>query len=154
VRHDQENSAAAKAFGGANWGRPSVVQPWVGFLRLYRRLYLRGPLLFLFVLAGLGGIVLGFRRKAWRQGRWGGLGLLPWLTGVALIVLPHDRRLQLPLRPGRRPGHLPGRGAFFHTRWQTAPSYRAFKKAVLARGSDPPYPPMRPSGAPSPGEAT
>jgi hypothetical protein len=88
VRHDQENSAAAKAFGGANWGRPRVVQPWAGFLWLYQHLYLRGPLLFLFVLAGFGGIVLGFRRKAWRQGRWGGLGLLPWLTGVALIVLP------------------------------------------------------------------
>jgi hypothetical protein len=28
------------------------------------------------------------RRKAWKEHRWGGLALLPWLLGVALIVLP------------------------------------------------------------------
>ncbi len=34
-------------------------------------------------------MVLGIRRKTRVPGTgWGGLSLLPWLTGVALIVLP------------------------------------------------------------------
>jgi hypothetical protein len=51
--------------------------------------YLRGTFLLLFVLAGAIGVALGVRRTTRVAGTgWGGLGLLPWLTGVALIVLP------------------------------------------------------------------
>jgi len=88
VTSDPQNASAARDFGGASYGRPSVVQPWARFLQLYQHVYLRGPLLFLYVLAGFGGVVLGMRRKAWKEHRWGGLALLPWLLGVALIVLP------------------------------------------------------------------
>jgi hypothetical protein len=88
VTTNPENASAARDFGGANYGRPSVVQPWARFLQVYQHVYLRGPLLFLYLLVGFAGVVLGLRRKAWAQGRWGGLALLPWLLGVALIVLP------------------------------------------------------------------
>jgi hypothetical protein len=86
VTSDPVNKRAAEDFGGASYGKPSVVQPWARFLWAYQHVYLRGPLLFLYLLAGFIGIVASARRKT-RYG-WGGLGLLPWLTGAALIVLP------------------------------------------------------------------
>jgi len=84
------NARAARDYGGASYGRPSVVQPWARFLWAYQKVaYLRGPFLFLFVAVGAAGVILGIRRKTRVPGTgWGGLSLLPWLTGVALIVLP------------------------------------------------------------------
>jgi hypothetical protein len=87
VTSDPTNAQAAKDFGGASYGRPSVVQPWAGFLQAYQAVvYLRGPFLFGFVVVGFIGVVLAARRKT-RWG-WGGLCLLPWLTGIYLIVGP------------------------------------------------------------------
>lgn len=82
------NRHAAQDFGGANYGQPRVVQPWAGFLWVYQHVYLRGTLLLLFLLAGLAGVVLGLRRRERGRTGLGGLGLLPWLIGTALIVLP------------------------------------------------------------------
>jgi hypothetical protein len=93
VTSDATNARAAKDYGGANYGRPKVVRPWARFLQAYQAVvYLRGPFLFGFVAAGFIGVVLAARRRerrrwGWGWG-WGGLCLLPWLTGVALIVLP------------------------------------------------------------------
>jgi hypothetical protein len=86
VTSDRANKQAAEDFGGATYGKPSVVQPWARFLWAYQHVYLRGPLLFGYFLVGFGGIVVSARRKT-RFG-WGGLGLMPWLIGAALIVLP------------------------------------------------------------------
>lgn len=90
VTSNRTNAAAARDFGGAGYGKPSVVEPWSLFLRGYQRVaYLPGP--FLLLLAGIGaaGVALGARRRTLLPGTgWGGLGLLPWLTGVALLVLP------------------------------------------------------------------
>ena len=90
VTKDPANAHAARDFGGANYGELRVVQPWSDFLRAYQKVvYLRGPFVFLFVLAGAVGVWLGIRRRTRIPGTgWGGLGLLPWLVGVALIVLP------------------------------------------------------------------
>jgi hypothetical protein len=90
VTHSSANAAAARDFGGASYGQPSVVQPWSTFLRLYQRVvYLPGTFLLLFVVAGAVGVALGIRRRTRVPGTgWGGLSLLPWLTGVALLVLP------------------------------------------------------------------
>ena len=87
---DPANAHAARDFGGANYGELRVVQPWSDFLRAYQKVfYLRGPFVFLFVLVGAVGVWLGIRRRTRVPGTgWGGLGLLPWLVGVALIVLP------------------------------------------------------------------
>ena len=89
VTGDPVNARAARDYGGADYGRPSVVQPWARFLWAYQKVvFLRGPLLFLFVLAGAAGVALGIRRKTRLPGTgWGGLPLLPWLTGTALLVL-------------------------------------------------------------------
>ena len=86
VRFYPDDRRAAQDFGGADYGRPAVVQPWAGFLQAYQHVYLRGPFLLMFVLVGLGGVLASLRRRA--GGGWGGLGLLPWLLGSALIVVP------------------------------------------------------------------
>jgi len=90
VTTDPANAHAARDFGGANYGELRVVQPWADLLRAYQKVfYLRGPFVFLFVLVGAVGVWLGIRRRTRVPGTgWGGLGLLPWLVGVALIVLP------------------------------------------------------------------
>jgi hypothetical protein len=90
VTGDPANAHAARDFGGASYGRPAVVKPWSGILQGYQRVvYLRGPFLLLFLLAGAVGAFLGIRRKTRVPGTgWGGLSLLPWLAGAALIVLP------------------------------------------------------------------
>lgn len=90
VTTDPANAHAATDFGGANYGRPSVVQPWSGILQAYQKvIYLRGPFLLLFLLVGAAGAFLGIRRKTRVPGTgWGGLSLLPWLIGVALLVIP------------------------------------------------------------------
>ena len=87
VTDNPVNARAARDFGGANFGHPSVVQPWARFLWAYQKLvYLRGPFLLLIVVIGAVGVGNAARRK--QRWGWGGLGLLPWLTGVALLVLP------------------------------------------------------------------
>jgi hypothetical protein len=90
VTGNPANASAAMDFGGANYGHTSVVRPWSTLLRGYQKVfYLRGPLLFLLVLAGAVGVVLGLRRRTRLPGTgWGGLGLLPWAVGVAMIVIP------------------------------------------------------------------
>jgi hypothetical protein len=69
-------------FGGPGLGRTSAVQPWQRLLEIYQRyIYLHGTLLGLIVLIGAAGVLARWRR-------WGGIGLLPWLVGALMIVLP------------------------------------------------------------------
>jgi hypothetical protein len=90
VTTDPANAHAARDFGGATYGETSVNQPWSDLLRAYQKVfYLRGPFVFLFAAVGAVGVWLGIRRRTRVPGTgWGGLPLLPWLVGVALIVLP------------------------------------------------------------------
>jgi hypothetical protein len=90
VTTDPANADAARDFGGASYGETSVVQPWSTFLTEYQKVfYLRGPFVLLFAGVGAVGVWLGIRRRTRVPGTgWGGLPLLPWLVGVALIVLP------------------------------------------------------------------
>jgi hypothetical protein len=90
VTGSNTNAAAARDFGGASYGETSVVQPWARFLWAYQDVvWLPGPFLFLFAAVGAIGVALGIRRRTRLPGTgWGGLALLPWLMGVALLVLP------------------------------------------------------------------
>ena len=76
----QYNSfAAAYVQGNPN---TQVVEPFAALIRDYQRyVWLPGTVYGLILLAGLGGIVL-----AWR--RIGGEALLPWTISLALIVIP------------------------------------------------------------------
>jgi len=59
-----------------------VVQPYAGWIRAYQRfIVLSGPLLGLITLTGMVGLIVSWRRI-------GGPALLPWLTGIALLVIP------------------------------------------------------------------
>ena len=74
--------AARQDLGGPGLGNASAVQPWQRLLQVYQRyVYLRGTLLGLIVLIGAAGVLARWRR-------WGGIGLLPWMVGALLIVLP------------------------------------------------------------------
>src|SRR5271170_7792778 len=67
---------------GHGLGFTAAVQPWAHMLQIYQRyIYLRGTLLGIIVLIGVAGVLARWRR-------WGGIGLLPWLVGALLIVLP------------------------------------------------------------------
>jgi hypothetical protein len=67
---------------GPGLGNTEVVQPWARLILIYQRyFYLRGTLLGLIVLIGAAGMLARWRR-------WGGIGLLPWLVGALMIVLP------------------------------------------------------------------
>jgi hypothetical protein len=87
-----ETAVAARDYGAATSGdrQPSVVEPWSLLLRAYQKVfYLRGPFVFLIALIGAVGVWLGLRRRSRVPGTgWGGLSLLPWLVGAALIILP------------------------------------------------------------------
>ena len=74
--------AARQDLGGPGLGNASAVQPWQRLLQIYQRyFYLHGTLLGLIVLIGAAGVLARWRR-------WGGIGLLPWMVGALLIVLP------------------------------------------------------------------
>ena len=73
---------AERDFAGHGLGFTQAVAPWQQLLQAYQRyVYLRGTLLGIIVLIGAAGLVARWRR-------WGGTGLLPWLVGALLIVLP------------------------------------------------------------------
>jgi hypothetical protein len=73
---------ARHEFAGSGYGDTRAVRPWDRLVQIYQRyIYLRGTLLGIIVLIGAAGVVARWRR-------WGGVGLLPWLVGAALIVLP------------------------------------------------------------------
>jgi Dolichyl-phosphate-mannose-protein mannosyltransferase len=68
--------------GGNADPRTGVVQPFATIIRVYQEyVWLPGTIYGLILLAGLAGIVLGWRRA-------GGQALLPWLVSLALIVVP------------------------------------------------------------------
>ncbi len=75
-------------------GDTRVVAPYAGWLRAYQEQgYLRGPLLAVILLAGLGGLIAR---------RW--TALLPWTAAVTLLVLPpmiaaFDHRYVVPVVP-------------------------------------------------------
>jgi hypothetical protein len=77
-----------RAYGGVTGTR--AVRPFAGFLRGYQRFaYLRGTFLGVLLLTGLAGIVRCWRHGGMRHSAgWGGPGLYPWVTSVALLVVP------------------------------------------------------------------
>ncbi len=72
---------------GGSIGQPTVYHPWAGFIQGYQSVvYLPGTLLGVVVLIGAGGVIGRWRYRRDRPS--GGIALLPWAVGVALIVLP------------------------------------------------------------------
>jgi hypothetical protein len=73
---------AERDFAGQGYGWTTAEQPWANLVQRYERhVFLPGTLLGVIVLIGAAGVIARWRR-------WGGVGLLPWLIGALLIVLP------------------------------------------------------------------
>jgi hypothetical protein len=73
---------AERDFDGGQLGFTKAVHPWSRLLQIYQRyVFLPGTVLGVIVLLGAVGVLARWRR-------WGGTGLLPWLVGALLIVLP------------------------------------------------------------------
>jgi hypothetical protein len=98
---DQANLGPYDSYAAAYvQGNPltQVVNPFAAIIRGYQRyVWLPGTVYGLILLAGLGGIVL-----AWR--RLGGDALLPWAVSLAMVVIPaataeFDYRYVLPAAP-------------------------------------------------------
>ena len=89
--HGQTVASDQLHYGGAT--TTQVIEPFAGWMRGYQRfIYLRGTLLGVLLLIGLGGIA-----RAWRGGGgagfrrlagWGGPGLYPWVASVTLLLVP------------------------------------------------------------------
>ena len=90
---DQE--AAAYERGRAS---TQIAEPFAGVIRTYQDVfYLRGSILGVILLVGLGGMI-----PLWR--RFGGAALLPWTTAIGLLLAPaataeFDYRYILPATP-------------------------------------------------------
>lgn len=84
-RADGYKSSAQAYLAGAN-PETVIVNPFAGGIRVYQRyVWLPGTVYGLILLAGAFGVVFAWRRR----GRDTGLAvLLPWVTSLALIVIP------------------------------------------------------------------
>jgi hypothetical protein len=84
ARFNRELPGYTSGYGYNGHRDPStrIVRPFAGWVQVYQRfVILPGVLLALIALAGLIGIVAAWRRR-------GGPALLPWLTGMVLIITP------------------------------------------------------------------
>ena len=110
--HDWDHGARAVAvvrvqrhYTGGHLAGTRAVEPAAGFLVGYQRfIYLRGTMVGLLLLIGLAGIVrwlamaMGPRRGSpggstgsgspGQHSEWGGPALFPWLTGLAVLLVP------------------------------------------------------------------
>lgn len=94
----RQNAADLRRYAGSDTGRPTVVEPYAGFIRSYQRsIHLPGTLFGVILVAGLLAMLARLRAL-------GGRALLPWAVAVTLIVLPpftvtFDYRYVLPAVP-------------------------------------------------------
>jgi hypothetical protein len=78
------------AYTGGHGAATREVQPFADIMIGYQRyIYLRGTMLGVLMLAGLGGIVVSWRGGGWRRRRdWGGPALFPWVAALTMEVVP------------------------------------------------------------------
>jgi hypothetical protein len=83
-------AAIQRDYTGGQLAHTRAVQPFAGFMIGYQRhLYFRGTMLAVVLLIGLGGIARSWRAGGYRRrADWGGPGLLPWATALAILVVP------------------------------------------------------------------
>jgi hypothetical protein len=91
-----------RLYTGGSLAPTRIVEPFAAIMRGYQRyVYLRGTILLLLLITGLGGIARALgggwprRRSQENRGRsraargeWGGPALLPWVVGLAMLLVP------------------------------------------------------------------
>ena len=77
-------------YTGGHLADTRAVQPYADIMINYQKIvYLRGTLMGLLMLIGLGGIVRSWRGGGLRRRRnWGGPALFPWLAALTMEVVP------------------------------------------------------------------
>lgn len=84
--------SSAEAYLAGGNPRTQLTEPFAGGMRVWQRyVWLPGTVYGLILLAGLGAVVLSWRRRDNEGNRGGNAGLaslLPWVTSVALVVVP------------------------------------------------------------------
>jgi hypothetical protein len=77
-------------YTGGHGAATREVQPYADIMTGYQRfIYLRGTMLGVLMLAGLGGILLSWRGGGLRRRRnWGGPALFPWVAALTMEVVP------------------------------------------------------------------
>jgi hypothetical protein len=79
-----------REYTGGHTADTRDVQPFADIMIDYQRVvYLRGTMLGVLMLIGLGGIVAAWRRDGFRKLRgWGGPALYPWLAALTMEIIP------------------------------------------------------------------
>lgn len=79
-----------RLYTGGSLAPTRVVSPFAAIMRGYQRyVYLHGTILLLLLITGLGGVVRALARGGWRRLHgWGGPALLPWVVGLAMLLVP------------------------------------------------------------------
>ena len=77
-------------YTGGHGAATREVQPFADIMIGYQRfLYMRGTMLGVLMLIGLGGIVVSWRGGGLRRRRnWGGPALFPWVAALTMEVVP------------------------------------------------------------------
>jgi hypothetical protein len=77
-------------YTGGHLASTKAVQPFARLLISYQRwIYLRGTMVGVLLLIGLAAIARSWAGGGWRRLRgWGGPALFPWLTAIALLLVP------------------------------------------------------------------
>jgi hypothetical protein len=90
-------ASSAQAYLAGSSATTQLVQPFAGLIRVWQRyVWLPGTVYGLILLAGLAGLIITWRRRGRPEDGPGSAGaggaglaaLLPWLTSLALIVVP------------------------------------------------------------------
>ena len=82
--------AMQERYTGGHTADTREVQPFADIMIDYQKvMYLRGTMIGILMLIGLGGIVWSFRSGGWRRrGNWGGPALFPWLASLCMEIVP------------------------------------------------------------------
>jgi Dolichyl-phosphate-mannose-protein mannosyltransferase len=83
-------NAMQKRYTDGHTADTREVQPFANIMIDYQKvMYLRGTMIGILMLIGLGGIVLAWRRGGFRRrSNWGGPALFPWLASLCMEVVP------------------------------------------------------------------
>jgi hypothetical protein len=82
--------AAQRAYTGGSTADTREVQPFADIMIDYQKIfYLRGTMIGVLMLIGLGGVILAWRRDGFgRLRNWGGPALFPFVAGLTMQIVP------------------------------------------------------------------
>lgn len=85
-----QNVLVQREYTGGHLAKTHLVHPWSTFMIAYQKvMHLRGTMVGILLLLGLGAVVRSWLAGGYRRRRdFGGPALLPFLTGLAILLVP------------------------------------------------------------------